>query len=183
MTRYLPSRCFIWMGLAAWVLAALAGWAAIAWPPAIVFLALFLACSTLLVLMGLRPAIEVREHHLVIGSRVIPWTDIRQVDRMAWRTPLMVRLTLSDLSHVLLIYPGDPESSSRLLRQIRRAARQASLDGRPYHEFWGEPPEERKPVAPRFHLLRPEDEVEVEILYQRLKAVGRLDSKSSPDET
>ncbi len=175
------------MGLAAWVLAALAGWAAIRWPPAVVFLALFLACSSLLVVIGLRPAIEVREQHLVIGSRAIPWSDIRRVDRTGWRSPLVVRLTLSDLSRVLVIYPGDPESSSRLLRQIRRAARQASLDGRPYHEFWGEAPaqdtEVRRPSAPRFHLLRPEDEAEVEILYQRLKTVGRLDSKSSPDET
>ena len=175
------------MGLAAWVMAALAGWAAIVWPPALALLALLLVCSSALVLMGLRPAIEVREQHLVIGSRAIPWIEIRRVDRTAWRSPLVIRLTLSDLSRVLVIYPGGPESSSRLLRQIRRAARQAHLDGRPYHEFWGEAPapslERRKPASPRFRLLRPEDEAEVERLYQRLKTVGRLDSKSSSDET
>jgi hypothetical protein len=174
------------MGLAAWVMAALAGRAAITWPPAVAVLALFLVCSSLCVLIGLRPAIEVREQHLVIGSRAIPWSEIRRVDRTAWRYPLVVRLTLSDLSRVLVIYSGDPESSSRLLRQIRRGARQAHLDGRPYHEFWGEAPPgpaPRRMPTPHFRLLRPEDEAEVEMLYQRLKTVGRLDSKNSPDET
>jgi hypothetical protein len=175
------------MGLAAWVMAALAGWAAVSWPPAVAILAFLLACSSLLVLIGLRPAIEVREQHLVIGSRAIPWSEIRRVDRTAWRSPLVVRLTLSDQSRVLVVYPGDPESSSRLLRQIRRSARQAYLDGRPYHEFWGEAPapgpEPRQLAPPRFRLLRPEDEAEVEMLYQRLKTVGRLDSKNTPDET
>ena len=145
MTRYLPSRSYVWMGLAAWLVAALAGWGVTVWPPAIVVLALALACSSLLVLAGIRPAIEVRDQHLVIGSRAIPWSEIRRVDRTHWRSPLVVRLTLADLSRVLVIYPGDPESSSR--------------------------------------LLRPEDEAEVEMLYQRLKTVGRLDSKSFPDET
>jgi hypothetical protein len=36
--------------------------------------------------------------------------------------------------------------------------------------------------SPRYPLLRPEDEAEVERLYQRLKAVGHLDPKNSPDE-
>ncbi len=43
---------------------------------------------------------------------------------------------------------------------------------------------ERPGAAPfRYPLLRPEDEAEVEKLYRRLKAVGSLDSKNSPDET
>lgn len=47
-----------------------------------------------------------------------------------------------------------------------------------------EPAPERRSLAPiHYPLLRPEDEAEVERLYQRLKAVGRLDSRSSSDET
>jgi hypothetical protein len=42
--------------------------------------------------------------------------------------------------------------------------------------------ERREPTPYRYPLLRPEDEAEVERLYQRLKTVGRLDSKSSTDE-
>ena len=41
---------------------------------------------------------------------------------------------------------------------------------------------ERKQPAPRYRVLRPEDEAEVERLYQRLKTVGNLDQKNSTDE-
>ena len=42
------------------------------------------------------------------------------------------------------------------------------------------PGPERKPVppSPRYRILRPEDEAEVERLYQRLKTVGNLDQKN-----
>jgi len=43
-------------------------------------------------------------------------------------------------------------------------------------------PEHRESAPVHYPLLRPEDEAEVERLYQRLKAVGRLDSRSSSDE-
>ncbi len=188
MTRYVPSCRYVWMGVAAWILAAVAGWIALTWPPAIVALIAFLACSTALAWLGLRPAIELRNQHLVIGRRAIPWNDIRRVDRTGWRSPLIVRLTLDDSSKLLIVYAGSSESSSSLLRQIRRSARQALIDGRQYHEFWGEPavvPQmlRRQPPAPRYRLLLAEDEAEVERLYQRLKTVGRLDSTRSSDET
>ncbi len=187
MTRYIPSRRYVWMGAAAWVLAAFSGWVALSWPPAFVGLVSFLACSTALAWLGLRPVIEVRSHHLVIGRRIIPWSEIHRVDRTGWRSPLVLRLTLSSLCRLLIVYAGSPETSSSLLRQIRRSARTALIDGRPYHEFWGEPaaaaPERRRPPAGRYRLLRAEDEAEVERLYQRLKTVGRLDSTRSADET
>jgi hypothetical protein len=183
----MPSRRYVWMGVGAWVLAALSGWVALTWPLALVALVSLLACSTALAWLGLRPAIEVRHQHLVIGRRAIPWNEIQRVDRTGWRSPLVVRLTLSSLRRLLIVYGGSPESSSALLRQIRRSARHALIDGRPYNEFWGEPPaaaqEQRRPPAPRYRLLRAEDEAEVEGLYQRLKAVGRLDSTRSSDET
>jgi len=188
MTRYIPSRRFVWMGVGAWVLAAFSGWAALTWPLALVGLVSFLACSAALAWLGLRPAIEVRNQHLVIGRRAIPWSEIQRVDRTGWRSPLVVRLTLSSRRRLLIVYGGSPESSSALLRQIRRSARHALLDGRPYHEFWGEtsavpPQERRRPPAPSYRLLLAEDEAEVERLYQRLKTVGRLDSTRSSDET
>ena len=99
----------------------------------------------------------------------------------------MVRLTLSDSSRVLVIYPADRDSASGLLRRIRRSARMALIDGRPYHEFWGEAvsaAEDVRPLpSPRYRLLTPEDEADVERLYQRLRTVGRLDPKNSADET
>jgi hypothetical protein len=50
----------------------------------------------------------------------------------------MVRLTLADKTRILVIYPGDPNSSSGLLRSLRRHAREALIDGVPYRQFWGE---------------------------------------------
>jgi hypothetical protein len=133
-----------------------------------------------------RPAIEVHEGHLSIGKRHIPWMDIRRLDRTGWISPLILRLTLYDDSRIILIYPGDLDSCNSLLRHLRRFSTDALIDGIPYRQYWGEllaPGAERKQVAPpRYRVLRPEDEAEVERLYQRLKTVGNLDQKNSTDE-
>ena len=113
--------------------------------------------------------------------------DIRRLDRTGWISPLIVRVTLFDDSRLLLIYPGDLDSCNSLLRHLRRLSRDALIDGIPYRQYWGEvlaPGGERKQTAacPRYRILRPEDEAEVERLYQRLKTVGNLDQKNSTDE-
>ena len=91
-----------------------------------------------------------------------------------------------DDSKLILIYPGDLERCNDLLRHLRRLSRDALIDGIPYRQYWGEAlnpgPERRQLPSPRYRLLRPEDEAEVERLYQRLKAVGHIDPKSSTDE-
>jgi hypothetical protein len=175
------------MGLAVWGLAAVAGWLAIGWPPAVVAMGLLLAISSILVFLGLRPPVELREKHLVVGTRAIPWEEIRQVDRGGWESLLCVHLSLIDGSRFRLIYPGDLDSANSLLRHIRRYARLALIEGKPYREFWGiaSPAlQERRSLPPqRYRLLRPEDEAEVERLYQQLKTAGRIDTRSSPDET
>jgi hypothetical protein len=91
------------------------------------------------------------------------------------------------------------DSSSGLLRHLRRFSREALLDGVPYREFWGElaaaarsgEPAKNSPAetsdkdasAPlRYPVLRSEDEEEVERLFQRLKSVGHLESKSSDEK-
>jgi hypothetical protein len=186
MTRYLPSRHYLWAGLVAWSLAAFSGWVSIDWTPAVIAVALFLLSSAVLVFLAMRPPIDIREHHLIIGNRSIPWPDIRRVDRTGWLSPLIVRITLFDDSTFLLIHPGDLDSANSLLRHLRRNSREALIDGVPYREFWGEDvpgsPDQKFLPSPRYKLLRPEDEAEVERLYQRLKTVGRLDPKNSPDE-
>jgi hypothetical protein len=50
-------------------------------------------------------------------------------------------------------------------------------DGIPYRQFWGESADGKQIPPPRYPLLRPEDEDEVERMFQRLKSVGRLDEK------
>jgi hypothetical protein len=187
MTRFLPARHYQWFGIAAVALAGLIGWAAttLALPLAYVPAGLVLLFSGLLLFLAFRPAIEIHEGYLSIGSRIIPWMDVRRLDRTGWISPLIVRVTLFDDSRLLLVYPGDLDSCNSLLRHLRRLSRDALIDGIPYRQYWGEvlAPSERKQASlPRYRILRPEDEAEVERLYQRLKTVGNLDQKNSTDE-
>ena len=174
MTRYLPARHYRWFGISAVVLASLCGWLAaeihfvLAYVPAV----LFLLTASLLLLLAFRPAIEIHEGYVSIGGRIIPWMDIRRLDRTGWISPLILHLTLFDDSRLLLVYPGDLDSCNSLLRHLRRLSRDALIDGIPYRQYWGEvlaPAAEHKTQAslPRYRILRPEDEAEVERLYQR----------------
>ena len=97
----------------------------------------------------------------------------------------MVRLTLVDQSKPMVIYPGDPDSASGLLRNLRRYSREALIDGVPYRQFWGEAitaSAARRQLPPaRVPLLLPEDEAEVERLFQKLKS-GHLDQAPSSED-
>jgi hypothetical protein len=186
MTRYLPAKQYLWLGAAAVVFSGLSAWfgttVALAFVPA----GLFFLTAVFLFAMALRPAIEIHEGYLSIGKRITPWMDIRRLDRTGWVSPLIVRVTLFDDSHILLVYPGDLDSCNSLLRHLRRLSRDALIDGIPYRQYWGEllasGGERKQTPPPRYRILRPEDEAEVERLYQRLKTVGNLDQKNSTDE-
>jgi hypothetical protein len=151
--------------------------------PAWIAAVFFLLPAVLLAIVACRPVIEIFDTHLRVGRREIPWSHIRRVDQTGWNVPLAVYLTLSGEQKLLIVYPGDVDSSASLLRHLRRYAREALLDGVPYRQFWGEPPanERRQITPPRYPLLRPEDEEEVERLFQRLKSVGHLE-RGNPDE-
>lgn len=119
---------------------------------------------------------------------MIPWQDVRRLDRSRWNSPLVIYLSLLDDRRIQLIHPGDSDSSNSLLRFLRRNSREALIDGVPYRQFWGEvlppPARERKPVAmvsPKYRIVRAEEEAEIERMLQRLKTVGNLDSKSSDE--
>ena len=92
----------------------------------------------LLLVLAFQPPIEVYEHHLVLGRRIIPWGEIRRLDRTSWMTPLIVNLTLTGDRRVVLVYPGDIDAGKSLLRHLRRCAKDALIDGIPYRQFWGE---------------------------------------------
>lgn len=142
---------------------------------------LLLLSSAVVLYLALQPRIEIHEDYLSVGKRVVPWSDIQRLDRTSWVSPLVMNLTLVDDQRLLLIYPGDFDSATSLLRHLRRSAKDALIDGIPYRQFWGEsfPGENGRNALtpPHYHLLPPEDEAEVERLYQRLKAVGHLDPK------
>jgi hypothetical protein len=186
MSRYLPAQHYLWFGMTAVVLAALSGWFGFEFTPALIPAGLFLLTAIFLFFMAFRPAIEVHEGYLSVGRRIIPWMDIRRLDRTGWISPLIVRVTLFDDSRFTLLYAGDLESCNSLLRQLRRLSRDALIDGIPYRQYWGEvlaaPQDTKVSAPPRYRILRPEDEAEVERLYQRLKTVGFLDQKNSSDE-
>jgi len=185
ITRYQVSAQYMWAGFAALALTGVSFWMSFVWPLVWFATGLFLVSAVLVLYLALRPAVEIYESHLKIGQAAIPWKHIRRLDRSS-NVPLMVRLTLSDKTRVLLIHPSDPQSSSSLLRQLRRHSREALIDGVPYRQFWGEPdkqPSSRKALAaPRYPLLLPDDEAEVERMFQRLKSVGNLDQKASPED-
>jgi len=188
MTRYLPARHYRWFGMSAVVFAAACVWLGSRLNLAYIPAGLFLLTAALLFALAFRPAIEIHEGYLSVGGRIIPWMDIRRLDRTGWISPLIIRVTLFDDSRMLLVYPGDLDSCNSLLRHLRRLSRDALIDGIPYRQYWGEVlspgNNERKqqPPMPRYRILRPEDEAEVERLYQRLKTVGNLDQKNSTDE-
>ena len=165
-------------------------WNALRWTPSWIAAGLFAISALLMIAVTLRPVVEIHETHLAIGRIQIPWREIRRIDQTGWNTPLAVMLTLRSEQRIMLLYPGDLDSSSSLLRHLRRFSREALLDGIPYREYWGEhitaeaaSDKDAEAAAPaRYPLLNAEDEDEVERLFQRLKSVGHLESKNS-DET
>jgi len=186
MTRYVPARHYLWLGVAAVVLAGGCGWFGHVFWAFYVAGGLFLLTAVFTFLLAFRPAIEIHEGYLSIGRRIVPWMDIRRLDRTGWISPLIVKVTLFDDSRLVLIYSGDLDSCNSLLRHLRRLSRDALIDGIPYRQYWGEAlaagPERKQVAAPRYRILRPEDEAEVERLYQRLKTVGNLDQKNSDEK-
>jgi hypothetical protein len=201
VARFTPSRRYLMMGIAAVCGTALSVWSALRWDPFrpdawslaplfsplhlnfnLSWLAavLFAIPAVALLALAFRPAIEIHSSYLRIGKQEIPWARIRRLDQSGWNVPLLVYLTLDDDRRITLLHPGDADSSGSLLRHLRRSAREALLDGVPYRQFWGEPPAAAAPprIAPvRYPLLRPEDEDEVERMFQRLKSAGHLEQQ------
>ena len=185
ITRYRVSGYYFWAGLTALALTGFSFWFALSWPLCWIATGLFFAGSVVVLYMASRPSVEIYESHVTIGHQAIPWRHIRRLDRSA-NLPLMVRLTLADKTRILVVYPGDPNSSSGLLRSLRRHSREALIDGVPYRQFWGEATisgiAKKQLPPPRYPLLLPDDEAEVERMFQRLKSVGHLDQKTSSED-
>ena len=184
MSSYKPARHYISFGIVALALAGFSGWLGLSWAPAFCPAVLFFLTAALLLALAFRPVIQVGEAYIEVGKRPIPWHDVRRVDRTGWISPLVVKLTLFDDEVITLIYPGEVDCCKHLLRTLRQMATAATIDGVPYRQYWGEllGAAGDAPLlasAPRYRVLRPEDEEEVERLYFLLKTVGHIDSGSS----
>ncbi|HSR07033.1 MAG TPA: hypothetical protein VLM42_07780 [Bryobacteraceae bacterium] len=190
LARFTPSRVYISLTLFAVCGAVFSAWNALRWTPSWIAAGLFAISALLMIAVTLRPVVEIHETHLAIGRIQIPWREIRRIDQTGWNTPLAVMLTLRSQQRIMLLYPGDLDSSSSLLRHLRRFSREALLDGIPYRDYWGEhataeaaSDKDAEAAAPaRYPVLNAEDEEEVERLFQRLKSVGHLESKNSDEK-
>lgn len=201
LARFTSSRIYYSLTLFAVGGAIFSAWNALRWGPSWIAAALFGLSALMLTAVTIRPVIEIYETHLSVGRRIILWRDIRRVDQTGWNSPLVVILTLRDHQRVHLLYSGDLDSSTSLMRHLRRFSREALLDGVAYREFWGEVAPTAQPsetiqnlapesidtakdafLPPRYPVLRAEEEEEVERLFQRLKSVGHLESKTSDEK-
>jgi hypothetical protein len=185
MSRYVPARHYISFGFVALALAGFSGWLGLSWSPSFGPAAIFLLIGATLLALAFRPAIKVYDAHLEIGKKIVPWQDVRRVDRTGWISPLVVKLALYDEESVVLVYPGEVDCCKHLLRTLRQMSTNAMIDGIPYRQYWGEllgAGETKQLNTPRYRVLRPEDEEEVERLYFLLKTVGHIDPRNSGDE-
>jgi len=185
MSRYVPARHYVSFGAVAMALAGFSGWLGLSWTTAFCPAALFFVTAAALLALAFRPVIRVFDDRLEIGKRMIPWQDIRRVDRTGWISPLVVKLTLYDDETLVVVYPGEVDCCKHLLRTLRQMSTSAVIDNVPYRQYWGElfgVGDAKQLTSPRYRVLRPEDEEEVERLYFLLKTVGHIDPRNSGDE-
>jgi len=191
---FLPSRQYArvgWAALAGSLVCVMCGFGA---PLAFIPALLCATTAAAIFWLAARPPIRVGETQFNVGERSIAWREVRAVNRSRFNnsgfvSPLILHLKLTNARYKFLIYPGDPDRVERLLQVLRKNSQMASFDGVPYRDFWmwnepvgeDERPALPSPAAPPVHLFSREDEDEIERLYQKLKTVGRLDSRSSND--
>ncbi len=189
---YQPSRLYArvaWAALAGSAICVLCGFRA-----PLAFIPGFLCAVTAAALFWLaaRPAIRIGETQFNVGERAVAWREVREINSSRFVSPLILRIKLTNARRKMLIYPGEPERIARLMFQLRKNSHLATFDGVAYRDYWtwtslagldSDNPTLEQPVR----MLSPEDEDEIERMYQKLKTVGRLDSRNSdssktPDE-
>jgi hypothetical protein len=186
---FLPSRQYArigWAALAGSLICVLCGFRA---PLAFIPALLCVITASALFWLAARPPIRLGENQFNIGDRAIAWSEVREINRswfnrVRFISPLILHLKLTNSRYKLLVFPGDALRIARLLEMLRRNSSKSSFDGVPYRDYWawasvtserGENPI----VEPPVRLFSNEDEEEIERLFQRLKTVGRLDSRPS----
>jgi hypothetical protein len=179
--RFTPIRTYSIAAAVAFGLAAFSAWCAMSWHPAAVPAFLFLVSGILVALLAFQAPVEISEKSLFLGKRRIDWRLIRRLDSTGWVSPMVIYLTLADGTRRRLIYPGDVESSQRLMRMMQQRAYLALIDGVPHSRIFGEPEPAAAALhdftAPKYQVLNADDQAEVERLYHRLRTAGHLDSE------
>ena len=193
---FVPSRQYArfgWAALAGSLVCVLCGFGA---PLAFIPALLCLTTAAAIFWLAARPPIRLGETQFNIGERCIAWREVREVNRSRFNgagfiSPLVLHLKLTNGRSKMLVFPGDAERVERLAKVLRKNSHLASFDGVPYRDYWmwNDPAgEDERPAlppasAPPVHLFSREDEEEIERLYQKLKTVGRLDSRTSSKDS
>jgi|SRR5579875_3360172 len=181
---YLPSRLYArvgWAALAGSAICVLCGFRA-----PLAFIPGFLCAVTAAALFwfSARPAIRIGETQFNIGERAIAWREVREINSSRFVSPLILKLKLTNSRSKMLVFPGEPEQIARLMFQLRKNSHLASFDGVAHRDYWtwtsltglsGDNPVMDQPVR----MLSPDEEDEIERMYQKLKTVGRIDSRAS----
>jgi hypothetical protein len=179
---FVPSRLYSrvgWAALAGVLISVLCGFRA-----PLAFIPGFLCGVTAFAMFWLaaRPQIRIGESQFHIGERCIAWREVRELNSSRFLSPLVLKVRLTNSRRALLIYPCEPERIEQLLFQLRKNSHMATFDGVAHRDYWTwltlnnaktENPVLEQPVR----MLSVEEEDEIERLYQKLKAVGRLDSR------
>ena len=186
---YQPSRLYSWTGWAA--LAGSVMSVACGFRAPLAFIPSFLCALTAAVLFWLaaRPWIRVGETQFNIGERAIAWREVREINTSRFNSayfvsPLILKLKLTNSRRRILVFPGEARSIDQLTYTLRKHSYLATFDGVSHREYWAwsnltDPRNEKPALKPPVRMLTPEDEDEVERMYQKLKTVGHLDSRST----
>lgn len=185
---YLPSRLYPrigWAALAGALICALCGLRA---PLAFIPGVLCAITAAGLYWLWKRPPVRLADTQFNIGERAIAWREVRQIDNPRFISPLILNIKLTNSRHKWMIYPGEPEHIEKLMWQLRKNSFMATFDGVSHRDYWawaaiaqsrGENQAPEQPVR----MVSTEEEDEIERMYQKLKTVGRLDSRSSETKT
>jgi hypothetical protein len=180
---FVPSRLYSRVGWAALAGSAVCVLCGLRAPLAFIPGILCAATSAALFWLAARPAVRIGDTQFNIGERAIAWREVREINTSRFLSPLVLKLQLTNARHRILIYPGEPERIEKLLFQLRKNSQFATFDGVAFRDYWtwlsmngsrSETPVLDQPVR----MLSPEEEDEIERMYQKLKTVGRLDTRS-----
>lgn len=185
---FVPSRLYArvgWAALAGSLIAVLCGFRA---PLAFIPGLLCAITAAALFWLASRPAVRIGESQFNIGERAIAWREVREINAGKFFSPLILKVKLTNSRHAMLIYPGEPERIEQLLFQLRKHSTMATFDGVAHRDYWtwislNGAQKETSVLEQPVRMLSADEEDEIERMYQKLKAVGRLDTRVDKSNT
>lgn len=178
---YQPARMYSRAGWAALAGSLISGLCGLRAPLAFIPALLCLLTGVGLAWLATRPPIRISFSQFSIGQRAIAWREVREINSR-FTSPLICKLKLTNSRQKLLVFPGEPERIARLMYQLRRHSYLASFDGVAYRDYWlwssvTDSDNEANGLGTPVRMLSTDDEQEIERIFQKLKTVGRSDSR------